>query len=99
MFFLTKGRFKSTHGAVTKFSHNFSRVFAVDSSGNEVPRAPKNVRITNIGANNIQVSNPRSYEGSNSDIGAVIGLKHEQFYKKFCSKFSWINYPHFPSQI
>ena len=39
-------------------------------------------RNNNRNTNNIQVSNPRSYEGSNSDIGAVIGLKHEQFDKK-----------------
>jgi len=44
--FLTKGKFKSTEGTVTRFSRLNKRVFATDSDGQEIPRAPSNVRIT-----------------------------------------------------
>ena len=43
--FLTKGKFKSKEGTVTRFSRNFERVFATDTSGNEIPRALRNLRI------------------------------------------------------
>ena len=45
LFFLTKGRLRSTAGTVTRFSKNSERVFARDSSGVEVARAPYNVRV------------------------------------------------------
>ena len=44
--FLTKGRFASTHGIVTRFSKRNQRGFAEDSNGNEIPRAPRNVRFS-----------------------------------------------------
>ena len=44
--FLTKGRFASTHGIITRFSKRNQRVFAEDSNGNEIPRAPRNVRFS-----------------------------------------------------
>jgi hypothetical protein len=40
--FLTKGKYRSTEGIVTKV--NKSRVTAKDSSGNYISRAPHNVR-------------------------------------------------------
>ena len=43
--FLTKGAYSSTEGIVNRFSRNFVRVFALDSDGFEIPRAPKNVRV------------------------------------------------------
>ena len=43
--FLTKGRYRSTEGIVTRFSRNNTRVFAQDIDGFEVPRAPRNVRV------------------------------------------------------
>ena len=43
--FLTRGRFRSTEGTVTRFSRNSERFFAQDDNGNEIPRAPRNVRI------------------------------------------------------
>ena len=43
--FLTRGRFRSREGTVTRFSRNSERVFAQDDNGNEIPRAPHNVRI------------------------------------------------------
>ena len=43
--FLTKGKFRSTEGIVSRFSKNKERVFAVDIDGEEIPRAPRNVRI------------------------------------------------------
>ena len=45
--FLTRGRFRSTQGVVTRFSKNLERVYARDGNGNEIPRAPRNVRVTN----------------------------------------------------
>ena len=44
--FLTRGRYSSTSGIVTRFSRNGERVFARDNSGNEIARAPRNVRVT-----------------------------------------------------
>ena len=46
--FLTKGKFKSTEGTITKFSKLNERVFATDSNGQEIPRAPRNVRIIGV---------------------------------------------------
>ena len=43
--FLTKGKFKSTEGVVTRFSKNKERVFARDSDQREIPRAPCNVEV------------------------------------------------------
>ena len=43
--FLTKGRHSSTEGIVKRFSKNYTRVFAEDTDGFEVPRAPHNVRV------------------------------------------------------
>ena len=43
--FLTKGKFKSTSGTVTRFSRNKERVYATDSNKKEISRAPRNVRI------------------------------------------------------
>ena len=43
--FLTRGKFSSTRGTVTRFSRNNIRVFAIDSKEVEVSRAPRNVRI------------------------------------------------------
>ena len=43
--FLTKGKYKSTTGTVTKFSKNYERIFAEDIDGSVIPRAPHNVRI------------------------------------------------------
>ena len=43
--FLTRGRFRTTGGTVTRFSHNNARVFAIDTNGIEIPRAPRNVRV------------------------------------------------------
>ena len=43
--FLTKGRFKSTEGIINRFSKGNERVFAIDSDGQEIPRAPRNVRL------------------------------------------------------
>ena len=45
--FLTKGKFPSTEGIVSRFSKNRERVFATDSEGREIPRAPRNVRVKN----------------------------------------------------
>ena len=46
--FLTKGRFKSKEGIVSLFSRNEERVFAIDHSGNEIPRAPHNIRVNHV---------------------------------------------------
>ena len=43
--FLTKSCLRSTAGTVTRFSKNSERIFARDSSGVEVARAPYNVRV------------------------------------------------------
>ena len=43
--FLTKGKFNSTEGVVSRFSKLNERVFAIDSDGQEIPRAPRNVRL------------------------------------------------------
>ena len=44
--FLTRGRFKTTRGTVTRFSDNKSRVFAIDKKSYvEISRAPRNVRV------------------------------------------------------
>ena len=45
--FLTKGKFRTTEGTVSRFSRNGERVFAIDANGIEIPRSPHNVRITN----------------------------------------------------
>ena len=47
--FLTKGKLKSKEGTVTRFSRNFERVFATDTSGNEIPRDTHNLRILQDG--------------------------------------------------
>ena len=46
--FLTTGRFDSTHGTVTRFSRHNERVFATDQNGNEIARAPHNLRVSVI---------------------------------------------------
>ena len=43
--FLTRGRYNSTGGVVTRFSRNQERVFTEDPSGWEYSRAPYNVRV------------------------------------------------------
>ena len=43
--FLTKGKYNSTAGVVTRFSRNNTRVFAKDIDGVEIPRAPRNVKV------------------------------------------------------
>ena len=43
--FLTKGKYKTFSGTVTRFSRGGVRLFAVDINGNEVPRAPRNVCV------------------------------------------------------
>ena len=45
--FLTKGKFRTTEGTVSRFSRNGERVFAIDTNGIEIPHAPHNVRIIN----------------------------------------------------
>ena len=45
--FLTRGRFRSTQGVVTRFSKNLERVFAQDENNIDIPRAPRNVRVAN----------------------------------------------------
>ena len=45
IYFLTRGKYKSIEGIVNRFSKNQERVFAIDSDGNEIPRAPRNVRV------------------------------------------------------
>ena len=45
VFFLTRGRYNSTQGTVTKLSKNHGRVFSIDGKGHEVPRAFRNVRV------------------------------------------------------
>ena len=46
--FLTRGRFSSTTGVVTRFSRNGGRVFSQDPEGNEVARAPRNLRVLGV---------------------------------------------------
>ena len=46
--FLTKRRLKSKEGIVSRFSRNEERVFAIDHSGNEIPRAPHNLRVNHV---------------------------------------------------
>ena len=46
--FLMRGRHRSTSGTVTRFSRNNERVFSTDSSGTEVARAPRNLRVINV---------------------------------------------------
>ena len=43
--FLTKGRIPATHGRVDRFSRNGERVYAKDSNGKEIARAPENLRV------------------------------------------------------
>ena len=43
--FITKGKYRSTEGVVTRFSRDHTRVFAEDIDGFEVPKAPRNVRV------------------------------------------------------
>ena len=43
--FLTKGKFKSTEGVVTRVLKNKEGVFARDSVQIEIPRAPRNVEV------------------------------------------------------
>ena len=45
--FLTRGRYRSTHGTVSHFSKNNERVFADDDDGVEIPGSLKNVRVVN----------------------------------------------------
>ena len=44
---LTKCKFRTTEGTVSRFSRNGERGFAIDTNGIEIPRAPHNVRIIN----------------------------------------------------
>ena len=43
--FLTKEKYTSTEGFVSRFSRNTIRIFTVDDNGSEVPRSPRNVRV------------------------------------------------------
>ena len=44
--YLTKGKYPSTEGIVSRFSHDLSRVFSLDNCHKEISRAPRNVRVT-----------------------------------------------------
>ena len=44
--FLTQGRYRSTQGIVTRYSRNNERIFARDSDGHEIARAPHNLRVS-----------------------------------------------------
>ena len=46
--FLTKGRFSTTGGIVTRFSRRNERVFTRDCNGNEISRAPHNLRVVEL---------------------------------------------------
>ena len=43
--FLTRGKYSSSNGVVTRFSRNGERVFSKDSEGHEIVRAPHNLRV------------------------------------------------------
>lgn len=44
--YLTKGKYPSTEGIVSRFSHDLSRVLSLDNCHREIARAPRNVRVT-----------------------------------------------------
>ena len=44
--FLTQGKYRSTQGIVTRYSRNNERVFARDSDGHEIARAPHNLCVS-----------------------------------------------------
>ena len=57
--FLTKGRYRSTKVEAHHFSSNHEKVFALNSDGFEIPRAPRNVRMIDV-VNSECTSDPSS---------------------------------------
>lgn len=49
---------------------------APDNNQRRPPRTPRN------GGNQVQLSNPKSYEGAISEINSILGLKHKKLDKK-----------------
>ena len=43
--FLTKGQYRTKSGFVIRFSKNNEGIFAIDCYGNEIARAPENLRV------------------------------------------------------